>query len=113
MGSWSWSQVEASLGSDVSWEWGGVHRSTVGGGVGGSVVVDWGGISVASVSVVDWSGDDVMRCDGNVVRGSNVMSVRDGSWGVSVSVHCGPARVLGDWSVVGWSMSPCGVGPDG
>lgn len=113
MGSWSWSQVEASLGSDVSWEWGGVHRSAVGGGVGGAMMVDWSGNNVASISVVHWSSDNVVWCDGNVVWGGNVMGIRDGSWGVGVSVHCGPARVLGDWSVEGWGVSPGGVRPDG
>lgn len=112
MGSWSWSQVEASLGSDVSWKWGGVHRSTVGSGVGGSMVVDWGSNDMAGISMVDWSGDDVMRGGNNVVRCSNMVRIRNGSWCISMSVHCWPARVLGDWSGVDWSMSPGGVGPD-
>lgn len=76
------------------------------------MMVDWGCNNMAGVSVVDWSGDNVMGGNGDVMRSSDVVSIRDGSWGVCVSVHCWPARILGDWSMVDWSMCPCGVGPD-
>lgn len=75
------------------------------------MMVNWGGNNVAGVSVMDWGGNNVVRGNSDVMGSGDVMSIRDGSWGVCVSVHCWPARILGDWSM-DWSMSPCGVRPD-